>query len=127
MHRVHIPQFYFINYTYLIVYLIIFQTIKCPADLDLCNENLPVHELIKHLVTTHGRLPCEFCGIVLLVTELYNHMTKFCSLSYYLKSKSNSESMLAKPNIRTKSLPYNSTVYRSLIPDRSKLEFTKKK
>ena len=95
--------------------------------MDLCNENLPVHELIKHLVTSHGRLPCEFCGVVLLVTQLHSHMTKFCSLSYYLKSKSDSESMLAKPNNGTKSLAFNSTVYRSLIPDRSKLEFTKKK
>ena len=55
--------------------------VKCPADSKLCGQVLPYHKLLKHLVQSHGHLPCEYCGAVLLVTEVQSHLTKFCCLS----------------------------------------------
>ena len=55
--------------------------VKCPADSNLCGQEVPYHKLLKHLVQNHGHLPCEYCGTVLLVTEVQNHLKKNCCLS----------------------------------------------
>lgn len=89
------------------------EVIKCPANPELCNEVLPWHELVKHLISNHGRVPCEFCSLVLLVPEMYDHLTKNCRSSHFLKSKSNNESMsLNSRKRKKKSVGFNSSLYK---------------
>jgi hypothetical protein len=44
--------------------------IQCPADPTICEETVPWHKLEKHIVTKHGRVPCEFCF------EIYRYLFK---------------------------------------------------
>jgi len=67
--------------------------IQCPADKDLCGQVVPWHKILQHIVTHHGRLPCEFCSRVCMVNEMHNHMTKECSASYYHLPKGSNETI----------------------------------
>jgi len=70
--------------------------VQCPADEKLCGQNVPWHKFLQHIVTHHGRLPCEFCSRICMVNEMHNHMTKECSASYYHLPKGSNETILSK-------------------------------